>query len=95
LSELQKLGFAVSETTVSRYVRRFREHNSNPDVLKRWITFLRKHRAIAGMDLFTVPTATPNVIYGFFVIHHDRRRIPAASPVVLKNFRAAATLPKL
>jgi len=75
LSELQKLGFAVSETTVSRYVRRFREHNPDPDVLKRWITFLRNHRAIAGMDLFTVPTATLNVLYGFFVIHHDRRRI--------------------
>ena len=75
LSELQKLGFAVSETTVSRYVRRFREHNPDPDVLKRWITLLRNHRAIAGMDLFTVPTATLNVLYGFFVIHHDRRRI--------------------
>jgi putative transposase len=31
--------------------------------------------ATTGMDLFTVPTATLNVIYGFFVIHHDRRRI--------------------
>ena len=76
LSELQKLGFAVSETTVSRYVRCFREHNPDPDLLKRWIAFLRNHKdAIAGMDLFTVPTATLNVLYGFFVIHHDRRRI--------------------
>jgi len=76
LSELQKLGFAVSETTVSRYVRRFREHNPDPDLLKRWIAFLRNHKdAVAGMDLFTVPTATMNVLYGFFVIHHDRRRI--------------------
>jgi len=56
LSELQKLGFAVSETTVSRYVRRFRERNPDPDVLKRWVSFLRNHRAIAGMDLFTVLT---------------------------------------
>jgi len=48
----------------------------DPDLLKRWITFLRNHKhAIAGMDLFTVPTATLNVLYGFFVIHHDRRRI--------------------
>ena len=46
-----------------------------PDLLKRWIAFLRNHRAVAGMDLFTVPTATLNVLYGFFVIHHDRRRI--------------------
>jgi hypothetical protein len=50
----------ISKTTVSRYVRRFRERT--PDVLKRWIAFLRNHRAIAGMDLFTVPTATMNVI---------------------------------
>jgi hypothetical protein len=76
LSELQKLGFTVSKTTVSRYVRRFREHNPDPDLLKRWISFLRNHKeAIAGMDFFTVPTATLNVLYGFFVIHHDRRRI--------------------
>ena len=76
LSELQKLGFAVSETTVSRYVRRFRVRNPDPDVLNQWISFLRNHKdAIAGMDFFTVPTATMNVLYGFFVIHHDRRRI--------------------
>jgi putative transposase len=74
-SELHQLGFAVSEATVSRYVRRFRERNPDPDVLKRWISFLRNHKdAIAGMDLFTVPTVTLNVLYGFFVIHHDRRR---------------------
>ena len=27
------------------------------------------------MDLSTVPTATLNVLYGFFVVHHDRLRI--------------------
>jgi transposase InsO family protein len=75
-SELQKLGFVLSETTVSRYVRRFRERNPDPDVLKRWIAFLRNHRdAIAGMDFFSVPTATMNILCGFFMIHHDRRRI--------------------
>ena len=31
-SELQKLGFAVSETTVSRYFRRFRVRNPDPGV---------------------------------------------------------------
>jgi len=61
---------------VSRYVRRFREHNPDPDVLRPWVAFLRNHKdAIAGMDLFTVPTAALNVLYGFFVIHHNRRRI--------------------
>jgi hypothetical protein len=40
------------------------------------LTFLRNHReAIAAMDFFTVPTLTFGVLYGFFVIAHDRRRI--------------------
>src|ERR1700682_4866327 len=34
------------------------------------------HReAIAAMDFFTVPTITFGVLYCFFVISHDRRRI--------------------
>jgi hypothetical protein len=38
--------------------------------------FLRNHReAIAAMDFFTVPTLTFGVLYGFFVIDHDRRKI--------------------
>ncbi len=38
--------------------------------------FLRNHReAIAAMDFFTVPTLTFGVLYCFFVIGHDRRRI--------------------
>jgi hypothetical protein len=38
--------------------------------------FLRNHRdAIAAMDLFTVPTLTFGVLYCFFVIDHDRRKI--------------------
>jgi len=43
---------------------------------KRWLAFLRNHReAIAAMDFFTVPTITFGVLYCFFVISHDRRRI--------------------
>jgi len=43
---------------------------------KRWLTFLRNHReAIAAMDFFTVPTLTFGVLYCFFVIVHDRRKI--------------------
>jgi len=38
--------------------------------------FLRNHReAIAAMDFFTVPTLTFGVLYCFFVIGHDRRKI--------------------
>jgi putative transposase len=46
------------------------------DPAKRWLAFLRNHReAIAAMDFFTVPTITFGVLYCFFVISHDRRRI--------------------
>jgi putative transposase len=71
--ELLKLGFCLSETTVSRWLRRIPR---NPDPAKRWLTFLRNHReAIAAMDFFTVPTLTFGVLYCFFVIGHDRRKI--------------------
>jgi hypothetical protein len=44
--------------------------------VKRWLTFLRNHReAIAAMDFFTVPTLTFGVLYCFFVVSHDRRKI--------------------
>jgi hypothetical protein len=46
------------------------------DARELWLVFLRNHReVIAAMDLFTVPTATFRVLYGFFVISHSRRRI--------------------
>ena len=48
----------------------------DPDPAKRWMAFIRNHReAIASMDFFTVPTVTFGVLYCFFVISHDRRRI--------------------
>lgn len=61
--ELLKLGFDVSEGTVSRYLRRL----SPPDhARKLWSAFLRNHReAIAAMDFFTVPTLTFRVLYCF------------------------------
>jgi len=38
--------------------------------------FLQNHRqAIAATDFFTVPTFTFKMLYCFFVIFHDRRRI--------------------
>lgn len=71
--ELLMLGFDLSEPTVSRWVRRAPK---SPDPAKRWLTFLRNHReAIAAMDFFTVPTLTFGILYCFFVIGHDRRRI--------------------
>jgi putative transposase len=71
--ELMMLGFNISERTVSRWMRRAPR---DPEPAKRWLAFLRNHReAIAAMDLFTVPTITFGVLYGFFVMAHDRRRI--------------------
>ena len=71
--ELLMLGFEVSERTISRWVRRAPR---DPERAKRWLAFLRNHReAIAAMDFFTVPTFTFGVLYCFFVIGHDRRRV--------------------
>jgi len=59
--ELLKLGFDVSERSVSRWIQRAPR---DPDPVKRWLTFLRNHReAIAAMDFFTVPTLTFGVLY--------------------------------
>ena len=86
--ELKMLGFDTSERTVLRWMRRVPR---SPEPAKRWMTFLSNHReAIAAMDFFTVPTVTFGVLYCFFVIAHDRRRIlhfnvtrhPASSWVV-------------
>jgi hypothetical protein len=71
--ELKMLGFDVSERTVLRWMRKA---SRNPEPAKRWTAFLSNHReAIAAMDFFTVPTLTFGVLYCFFVIAHDRRRI--------------------
>jgi putative transposase len=71
--ELRMLGFDLSERTISRWVKRAPK---DPDRAKRWLAFPRNHReAIAAMDFFTVPTITFGVLYCFFIISHDRRRI--------------------
>jgi transposase InsO family protein len=71
--ELRMLGFEVSERTISRWMKRAPR---DTDRAKRWLAFLRNHReAIAAMDFFTVPTITFGVLYCFFIISHDRRRI--------------------
>src|SRR4029077_19446673 len=71
--ELLMLGFDISERTISRWMKRAPR---DPEPAKRWLAFLRNRReAIAAMDLFTVPTITFGVLYCFFIIGHDRRRI--------------------
>jgi len=71
--ELIMLGFTVCDRTISRWMKRAPR---DPQPARWWLSFLRNHReAIAAMDFFTVPTVTFGVLYGFFVIGHDRRRI--------------------
>jgi putative transposase len=71
--ELLMLGFEISERTISRWMKRAPR---DPQPAKRWLAFLQNHReAIAAMDFFTVPTISFGMLYCFFVIAHDRRRI--------------------
>jgi hypothetical protein len=51
--ELLKLGFAIAQSTVAKYVAR----KSNDPSGQSWPTFVRNHAPqIAAMDLFAVPT---------------------------------------
>jgi len=69
--ELLKLGFTVSEATVSKYMKRVPKPPSQS-----WRTLLDNHReAIAAIDFFTVPTATFRLLYVFIAIEHSRRQI--------------------
>ena len=75
--ELKMLGFDVSERIVLRWMKKA---PTRPEPGTRWATFLINHReAIVAMDFFTTffttPTLTFGVLYCFFVIAHDRRRI--------------------
>ena len=71
--ELKMLGYEISERTVLRWMRKAPR---NPEPARCWAAFLSNHReAIGAMDLFTVPTVTFGVLYGFFVIAHDHRSI--------------------
>jgi transposase InsO family protein len=69
--ELLKLGIAVGETSVSKYMVRHRKPPSQT-----WRTFLENHvKTMVSMDFFTVPTIRFQVLYVFLVLAHDRRRI--------------------
>ncbi len=72
--EVLKLGLAVSERTVLRWMLRAPR---KPEPAQRWKTFLKNHReVIAAMDFFTIPTLNFGLLYCFFIINHDGRRIP-------------------
>src|SRR5262252_6000446 len=68
-SELKKLGFKISERTVSRLMPKKTGRPSQT-----WMTFLRNHVGqMVSVDFFTVPTIQLRVLYVFFILAHDRR----------------------
>src|SRR5664280_3655 len=69
--ELLKLGFDVSERTVSRYLERIRPEPRRTGS-QTWSTFLHNQaKSIVAVDLFTVPTVRPLRLRG------PRTRTPA------------------
>jgi transposase InsO family protein len=69
--ELLKLGFAVAQSTVAKYMA----GNAGP-CGQRWSTFLRNHSPqIAAMDLFVVPTIGFNLLYVLIIVRLARREL--------------------
>jgi len=74
-SELAKLGYAVDKDTVAKYMPKPAQRPRNPPS-QTWKTFLRNHLAgTIAIDFLTVPTVTFNVLYVFFVLSLERRRV--------------------
>src|SRR6266516_4362746 len=69
--ELLKLGFAVAQSTVAKYMAK----NGDP-CGQSWGTFVRNHMPhIAAMDLFVVPTITFNLLYVLVIVRLARREL--------------------
>ena len=70
--ELLKLGIDIGERSVSRSM----PPKPRTPPSQTWRTFLDNHvGSLTSIDFFTVPTATFRVLYVFFVLAHDRRRV--------------------
>ena len=69
--ELLKLGFEISERTVSRLMQKRRKEPS-----RTWRSFLNNHVGqLVSIDFFTVPTLQLRVLFVFVVVAHQRRRV--------------------
>lgn len=69
--ELLKLGFDVSQATVSRYMPRRR---LNPD--QTWKTFIRNHMdCSAAINFLVVPTLTFRILYVVVIMNLERRNL--------------------
>ena len=74
-SELAKLGRDVSKDTVAKYMPKRSGRPCRPQSTT-WATFIRTHLAgTLAIDFLTVPTVNFNVLYVFFVLSLERRRI--------------------
>ena len=70
--ELLKLGFAVAQSTVAKYMVRTEGDPSGQS----WSIFLRNHMPqIAAMDLFVVPTIGFNLLYVLVIVRLARREL--------------------
>ena len=69
--ELLKLGIAVAQSPVARYLPRPRK-----PPFQTWRAFPTNHLAqTAGIDFFTVPTASFRVLFVLVLLSHERRRV--------------------
>jgi putative transposase len=67
--ELQKLGFKLSERTISRLMPK-----KDRKPTQTWMTFLRNHVGqMVSVDFFSIATIRFRVLY-VFVLPHDPRR---------------------
>ena len=69
--ELLKLGFAVAQSTVAKYMAARGDPSGQS-----WGTFLRNHTPhIAALDLFVVPTIGFNLLYVLVIVRLARREL--------------------
>jgi hypothetical protein len=69
--ELLKLGIAIGQTSVAKYMVKPRGPPSQG-----WKKFLRNHAdGIAAIDLFVVPTISFRLLYGLLIMGHGRRQV--------------------
>src|ERR1017187_4385160 len=73
--ELAKLGHDVGKDAVAKYMPRPVGRTPRPPS-QTWGTFIRTHAVgTIAIDFFTVPTVTFGVLYVFFVLSLERRRV--------------------
>ena len=66
---------APCPNTISKYLPQSRKAPTDKQI-QSWKTFIKTHsKGIWAMDFFTVPTLTFRVLYVFFIISHDHRKI--------------------